>query len=117
MVDPVDHFLYIATSDTGGPYDGGKGDVWKYNTTTGAWTQISPIPSSSADDYFGYSGLTIDRQNPNTIMVATQISLVAGRHLLPQHRRRRHLDPDLGLGPATRTAPSATRWTSPPCRG
>ena len=28
---------------------------------TGAWTQISPIPSSSTDDYFGYSGLTIDR--------------------------------------------------------
>ncbi|WP_344748131.1 hypothetical protein [Streptosporangium vulgare] len=39
-----------------------------------AWTQISPVPSSSADDYFGYSGLTIDRQNPGTIMVATQIS-------------------------------------------
>jgi xyloglucan-specific exo-beta-1,4-glucanase len=74
VLDTAGGFLYIATSDTGGPYDGGKGDVWKYNTATGAWTQISPIPSSSADDYFGYSGLTIDRQNPNTIMVATQIS-------------------------------------------
>ena len=48
--------------------------MWKYNITTGAWTQISPILSSSADDYFGYSGLTIDRQHPGTIMVATQIS-------------------------------------------
>jgi xyloglucan-specific exo-beta-1,4-glucanase len=74
VLDPVNHVLYIATSDTGGPYDGAKGDVWKYSTTTGAWTQISPIPSSSSDDYFGYSGLTIDRQNPGTIMVATQIS-------------------------------------------
>ncbi|MDQ3785797.1 MAG: xyloglucanase, partial [Actinomycetota bacterium] len=74
VVDPVNHVLYIATSDTGGPYDGAKGDVWKYNTTTGAWTRISPIPSSSSDNYFGYSGLTIDRQNPGTIMVATQIS-------------------------------------------
>jgi len=74
VVDPVNHVLYIATSDTAGPYSGAKGDVWKYNTTTGTWTQISPIPSTSADDYFGYSGLTIDRQNPNTIMVATQIS-------------------------------------------
>ncbi|MBX6355527.1 MAG: cellulose binding domain-containing protein [Micromonosporaceae bacterium] len=74
VVDPVNHVLYIATSDTGGPYDGGKGDVWKYNITTGTWTQISPIPSSSSDDYFGYSGLTIDRQHPNTIMVSTQIS-------------------------------------------
>jgi hypothetical protein len=74
VIDETNRILYIATSDTGGPYDGAKGDVWKYNIATGAWTQISPIPSSSADDYFGYSGLTIDRQNPNTIMVATQIS-------------------------------------------
>ncbi|GAB1512623.1 cellulose binding domain-containing protein [Actinophytocola sp. KF-1] len=74
VVDPVNHVLYIATSDTGGPYDGAKGDVWKYGTTTGAWTRISPIPSTSGDDYFGYSGLTIDRQRPGTIMVATQVS-------------------------------------------
>jgi xyloglucan-specific exo-beta-1,4-glucanase len=74
VLDTAGGNLYIATSDTGGPYDGAKGDVWKYATATGVWTQISPIPSSSADDYFGYSGLTIDRQHPNTIMVATQIS-------------------------------------------
>ncbi|TDC70413.1 xyloglucanase [Micromonospora sp. KC606] len=74
VVDPAGGYLYIATSDTGGPYDGAKGDVWKFNRATGAWTQISPIPSSSTDAYFGYSGLTIDRQQPNTLMVATQIS-------------------------------------------
>jgi hypothetical protein len=74
VYDHVNDILYIATSDTGGPYDGAKGDVWKYAAGTGTWTQISPIPSSSADDYFGYSGLTIDRQNPSTIMVSTQIS-------------------------------------------
>ncbi|WP_432825220.1 cellulose binding domain-containing protein [Dactylosporangium sp. CA-092794] len=74
VLDTSGGFLYLATSDTGGPYDGGKGDVWKYATATGTWTQISPIPSSSSDDYFGYSGLTIDRQHPNTIMVATQVS-------------------------------------------
>jgi photosystem II stability/assembly factor-like uncharacterized protein len=74
VLDTAGGNLYIATSDTGGPYDGGKGDVWKYATATGVWTQISPIPSSSSDDYFGYSGLTIDRLHPNTIMVATQVS-------------------------------------------
>ena len=31
VLDPVNRYLYIATSDTGGPYDGGKGDVWKYD--------------------------------------------------------------------------------------
>ena len=52
--------------------------MWRYDTATGAWTQISPIPSSSADDYFGYSGLTIDRQHPDTIMVGHPDLLVAG---------------------------------------
>lgn len=74
VLDAAGHTLYIATSDTGGPYDGAKGDVWKLNTATGAWTRISPIPSTSADDYFGYSGLTVDRQHPNTLIVATQVS-------------------------------------------
>ncbi|MFD1147781.1 cellulose binding domain-containing protein [Saccharothrix hoggarensis] len=74
VLDHQGGFLYLATSDKGGPYDGGKGDVWKYDTATGAWTQISPVPSSSADNLFGYSGLTVDRQNPGTIMVATQIA-------------------------------------------
>lgn len=74
VLDEVNHNLYLATSDTGGPYDGAKGDVWRFNTTTGAWTQVSPIPSSSADDYFGYSGLTVDRKKPGTLVVATQVS-------------------------------------------
>ncbi|MET1071947.1 MAG: sialidase family protein, partial [Umezawaea sp.] len=73
VLDPVNHKLYIATSDTTGPFSGGKGDVWKLDTTTGAWTRISPIPSTSGDDYFGYSGLTVDRTHPDTIMVGTQV--------------------------------------------
>ena len=73
VIDETNRLLYISTSDTGGPYDGAKGDVWKYDIAAGTWTQISPILSSSSDDYFGYSGLTIDRQT-GAIMVATQVS-------------------------------------------
>src|SRR4051812_8357989 len=104
VLDPVNHLLYLATSDTGGPYDGAKGDVWKYDITTGAWTQISPIPSSSSDDYFGYSGLTIDRQHPGTIMVATQVSWW----------------PDIIIFRSTDSGATWTRiwdWTSYPDRG
>jgi hypothetical protein len=69
-VDPTGSYLYITTSNTGGPYDGSSGDVWKYAIASGTWTQISPVPSSNTSgDYFGYSGLSIDQQNPNTIMV------------------------------------------------
>jgi xyloglucan-specific exo-beta-1,4-glucanase len=63
--------LYVTYSDTQGPYDGGKGDVYKLDTATDTWTLISPIPSTSSDDYFGYGGLAVDAQNPNTIMVTT----------------------------------------------
>lgn len=74
VLDHEGGFLYLATSDTAGPYDGAKGDVWRLDTATDAWTCISPVPSTSADDAFGYSGLTIDRQNPGTLMVTTQIA-------------------------------------------
>ncbi len=75
VLDTVNGFLYIATSDKGGPYDGGHGDVWKYNTATGAWTQISPVPASDVDNnYYGYAGLTLDRQNPNIVMVTAYSS-------------------------------------------
>ena len=73
VLDPVGGFLYLATSDGAGPFDGSKGDVVRLDTTSGAWTVISPVPSTSPADTFGYSGLTIDRRNPNTLMVATQI--------------------------------------------
>lgn len=62
--------LYITYSDGIGPYDGTKGDVWKFNTATGAWTNISPVPSSSSDNFFGYGGLAVDAQRPDTLMVS-----------------------------------------------
>jgi len=68
-LDIVNGYLYVAYSDNGGPYGGEKGQVWRFSTSTGTWTEISPIPVSSGDNFFGYSGLTIDKQNPSTIMV------------------------------------------------
>lgn len=65
-----DGFLYVTFNNNAGPFDGTKGDVWKYNTATGVWTLISPVPSTdTTNDYFGYGGLAIDAQHPQTIMV------------------------------------------------
>jgi hypothetical protein len=69
VLDTTTGYLYLATSDKGGPYDGSKGQVWRYDTATGAWTDISPVPVSSSDNYFGFSGLSVDRQHPGTLMV------------------------------------------------
>ncbi|MGW7514938.1 WD40/YVTN/BNR-like repeat-containing protein [Streptomyces sp. NPDC054796] len=67
VLDAENGYLYLALSDTGGPYDGAKGQVWRYATATGEWKNISPM--TDADTYFGYSGLTVDRQHPGTVMV------------------------------------------------
>ncbi len=64
--------LYVPYSNKAGPYDGEQGDVYKLDTATGVWTRISPIPSTNTgDNYFGYGGLAVDAQNPDTIMVST----------------------------------------------
>ena len=75
VLDTVNGYMFIATSDKGGPYDGGRGDVWRYTTATGAWTQISPVPSSDTDNnYYGYGGLSVDRQHAGTLMVTAYSS-------------------------------------------
>ncbi|MFE1925016.1 cellulose binding domain-containing protein [Streptomyces asoensis] len=72
VLDSVDGYLYLAYSDKGGPYDGGKGRLWRYATATGAWTDISPV--AEADTYYGFSGLTVDRQRPGTVMATAYSS-------------------------------------------
>ncbi|MFJ4283220.1 cellulose binding domain-containing protein [Streptomyces massasporeus] len=66
VLDAKNGYLYLAYSDKGGPYDGGKGRLWRYATGTGTWTDISPV--AEADTFYGFSGLTVDRQRPGTVM-------------------------------------------------
>ncbi|MFF7333024.1 cellulose binding domain-containing protein [Streptomyces sp. NPDC008150] len=72
VLDAVNGYLYLAYSDTGGPYDGGKGRLFRYATATGTWTDISPV--AEADTYYGFSGLTVDRQHPGTVMATAYSS-------------------------------------------
>lgn len=72
VLDAANGYLYLAYSDKGGPYDGGKGRLWRYATATGTWTDISPV--AEADTYYGFSGLTVDRQKPGTVMATAYSS-------------------------------------------
>ncbi|MFG2934314.1 cellulose binding domain-containing protein [Streptomyces sp. NPDC048282] len=72
VLDAKNGYLYLAYSDKGGPYDGGKGRLWRYATATGTWTDISPV--AEADTYYGFSGLTVDRQHPGTVMATAYSS-------------------------------------------
>jgi xyloglucan-specific exo-beta-1,4-glucanase len=72
QLDSVNHYLYITYSNNGGPYAGSMGDVYRLNTATDALTCVSPVVNNgtgSGDCYFGYAGLSIDRQKPTTLMV------------------------------------------------
>ncbi|NUP19979.1 MAG: xyloglucanase [Streptomyces sp.] len=72
VLDATNGYLYLAYSDKGGPYDGGKGRLWRYATATGTWTDISPV--AEADTYYGFAGLTVDRQKPGTVMATAYSS-------------------------------------------
>jgi xyloglucan-specific exo-beta-1,4-glucanase len=64
--------LYLTYGDQPGPYTMNSGAVWKLNTTTGAWTDITPLkPNTGTEGAFGYAGLAVDPNNPGTVMAAT----------------------------------------------
>jgi hypothetical protein len=60
--------LYVAYSDAIGPNGASKGAVWKLNTTTGAWTNITP-PTGQG----GFSGVSVGGagNSPDVVAVST----------------------------------------------
>lgn len=60
--------MYVTYNSQGGPYDGDNGDVWKYDTATAVWSKITP--PSIIGQWWGFGGLAVDAQDPETVMVA-----------------------------------------------
>ncbi|KAI2617762.1 glycoside hydrolase family 74 protein [Hypoxylon sp. NC1633] len=69
VLQPEEKALYLTYSDGTGPYDGNLGSVYRYDITTAAWKDITPV--SGGDLYFGFGGLGVDMQKPGTIVVAS----------------------------------------------
>ena len=72
-VDPTTGTMYVTYGEKAGPYDDEKGDVYTYNTSTGAWTNITPVtndcmPRGSGNIFFGFNGLSVSKSNPNVVM-------------------------------------------------
>lgn len=69
--------LYITYGDRGGPYQMDDGAIYKYNTNTGEWTEITPPSGYDWDGkpeyelYYGFGGIAVDAKDPNTIVVAS----------------------------------------------
>jgi photosystem II stability/assembly factor-like uncharacterized protein len=66
----TDGSLYFSYGDQPGPNGITDGAVWKLNTATGAWSNVTPLKPADGDR-FGYGGVTVDRQRPQTVMVST----------------------------------------------
>ncbi|HOV25552.1 MAG TPA: dockerin type I domain-containing protein [Pseudobacteroides sp.] len=69
--------LYVTYGDRGGPYQCQDGAVYKYDTNTGIWTDITPPSGRNWDgspkyeNWYGFAGLSVDAQNPDTLIVSS----------------------------------------------
>lgn len=72
-----DGTLYVTYGDgTGADGMGGQrignGAFWKYVPSTGVWTNITPLgPWGTNQLWYGFGAVSVDAQNPNTVMVST----------------------------------------------
>ena len=65
-----DGMLYITYGNNLGPNGITDGAVWKYDTKSNQWTDITPEKATS-DSPGGYCGLSIDAEHTGTVMVST----------------------------------------------
>lgn len=66
----TDGTLYVSYGKEPGPNNMTDGAVWKLETATGAWTDVTP-EKPSAENRFGYGSVTVDPRHPETVMAAT----------------------------------------------
>jgi photosystem II stability/assembly factor-like uncharacterized protein len=65
-----DGTLYIAYGDAPGPSRMTSGGVWKLDTHTGVWTDITPERPGPGKE-FGYAAVAVDAQHPHTVIAST----------------------------------------------
>jgi photosystem II stability/assembly factor-like uncharacterized protein len=71
LVFSPDRMVYLSYGREPGPNTITDGAIWKYNVQDGIWTDITPLKPANADQPFGYGGLSVDGQHPQTIVAAT----------------------------------------------
>ena len=66
-----DGFLYIAYGSAPGPSHMLNGAIWKLDTHTGAWTDITPDRPIPGSREFGYAAVAVDAHHPQTVIIST----------------------------------------------
>lgn len=64
--------LYMSYNDAVGPNGIQNGSIQRFDLRTGKWKELSPLrPGHDGQGKFGYGGIAIDAQHPDTLMVST----------------------------------------------
>jgi hypothetical protein len=66
-----DGTLYVSYGTNPGPWRMEDGGVWKLDTGTGAWTDITPEKPKEAGKPFGYAAVAVDARDPKKLVVST----------------------------------------------
>ena len=68
----TDGMLYLSYGTDPGPSRMSNGGVWKLNTRTGEWTEITPDkPDPDANKRFGYAAVAVDAHNPRVVIASS----------------------------------------------
>jgi photosystem II stability/assembly factor-like uncharacterized protein len=67
-----DGTLYISYATGPNPYRPADGGIWKLDTASGSWTDITPDrPDAANNRAFGYGGVSVDAHHPRTVIAST----------------------------------------------
>jgi hypothetical protein len=67
-----DGTLYVSYGTNPGPWRMSDGGVWKLDTGTGAWTDITPEkPAPEGGKAFGYAAVAVDARDPRALIAST----------------------------------------------
>jgi len=62
--------LYVSYGLEAGPNSMTDGAVWRLDTTSGAWAEVTPEKPGEAS-HFGYGSVSVDAKDPDTVIVGT----------------------------------------------
>jgi len=67
-----DGTLYVSYGTNPGPWRMSDGGVWKLDTGTGVWTEITPEkPAAQGGKAFGYAAVAVDAHDPRLLIAST----------------------------------------------
>ena len=66
-----DGIIYISYGDNPGPGRMANGAVWKFNTNTGEWIDITPDQPVAGKREFGYAAVSVDVNDPKDIIASS----------------------------------------------